>query len=78
MAFVLDAHHELAPYGIVGELYVEESSLDVLAGSSARDAASRLLPDPFATRPGARRFRTGLLARECAVACSKCTRRRDA
>lgn len=60
VVFVFDAHQELAPCGVVGELYVEESSCRLAAGGRARDLAGRLVPDPFATRPGARLIRTGL------------------
>lgn len=61
--YILNRAGEPAPDGVAGELYVSSSTL--ARGYLNRPAmtAERFLPDRFASRPGARMFRTGDLGR---------------
>jgi amino acid adenylation domain/thioester reductase domain len=62
-AYVLDRRGQLAPAGVVGELYL--AGAGVARGYANRPAATAaaFLPDPYADEPGARMYRTGDLAR---------------
>lgn len=60
---VLDARGEPCAPGVPGEVYIAGPGVALgYLGDPARTAA-RFLPDPFATRPGSRRYRTGDLGR---------------
>ena len=74
---VLDAHGRLAPLGVVGELYIGGDG--VAAGYLGQPALTeaRFVPDPFATSPGARWYRTGDLGRWRADGQLECLGRND-
>ena len=61
--YVLDAHGQPLPHGVVGELYL--AGPVVARGYLQRDdlTAERFLPDPFVVADGARMYRTGDLGR---------------
>jgi amino acid adenylation domain-containing protein len=62
-AYVLDERMQLAPPGVVGELYVGGDGVAREYLSRPELSAARFLPDPFAAAPGPRLYRTGDLAR---------------
>ncbi len=59
---VLDAHGEVVPAGVVGELWIGGTGLAHGYAGQARQTAARFRPDPFGP-PGARAYRSGDLAR---------------
>jgi amino acid adenylation domain-containing protein len=61
--YILDAHRELAPVGVPGELYI--GGAGVARGYLNRDELTRerFIPDPFSEDPAARLYRTGDLVR---------------
>jgi amino acid adenylation domain-containing protein len=60
--YVLDADLEPVPDLVVGELYIGGTGLARAFRNLPCETASRFMPDPFATDPGARMYRTSDLA----------------
>ncbi len=58
-AYILDAHAQLLPDRVPGELYIGGDSVADGYADRPRETALRFLPDPFAKTPGARVYRTG-------------------
>ncbi len=61
--YLLDPALRPTPLGVPGEVYVGGPGLAWASVDRPERAAARLVPDPFATSPGARLYRTGELAR---------------
>ena len=64
-AYVLDQALNPLPPGVAGELYISgpQVARGYLGASGARATAAAFLPDPWASTPGARMYRTGDRAR---------------
>jgi amino acid adenylation domain-containing protein len=62
-AYVLDGRQELAPVGVVGELYLGGEGLARGYVGAAALTSERFVPHPFSRERGARLYRTGDLVR---------------
>ncbi|GHO57934.1 non-ribosomal peptide synthetase [Ktedonobacter robiniae] len=61
--YILDQHLQLVPIGVVGELFIGGAGVARGYLKHADLTAERYLPDPFASQPGARLYRSGDLVR---------------
>jgi amino acid adenylation domain-containing protein len=61
--YLLDRHGEPVPPGFTGEIYVGGAGVARGYWNRPDLAAERFVPDPFATEPGSRLYRSGDLAR---------------
>ncbi|MCB0165830.1 MAG: amino acid adenylation domain-containing protein, partial [Anaerolineae bacterium] len=61
--YILDAHFQPMPIGVVGELCVGGVGVGRGYLLDARRTSERFVPDPFSGEPGARLYQTGDLAR---------------
>ena len=61
--YVLDRHGEPVPIGIPGELFIGGAGVALGYASAPALTAARFVPDPFASAPGARMYRSGDLVR---------------
>ncbi|HEX2093471.1 MAG TPA: amino acid adenylation domain-containing protein, partial [Longimicrobiaceae bacterium] len=61
--YVLDGRSDLAPAGVVGELYIGGAGVGRGYLGRTELTAARFVPDPFGKEAGARLYRTGDLAR---------------
>ncbi len=61
--YVMDQELELAPQGVVGELYIAGAGVGHGYWKRASLTAERFLPDPFSKTAGDRMYRTGDLVR---------------
>ncbi|HET9899274.1 MAG TPA: amino acid adenylation domain-containing protein [Streptosporangiaceae bacterium] len=60
---VLDDNMELVPVGVTGELYIGGTQVARGYADQPGLTADKFVPDPYATTPGARLYRSGDLAR---------------
>lgn len=61
--YILDRSMHLSPYGSIGELYISGAGLARGYHSNPELTATRFIPHPFSSIPGARLYRTGDLVR---------------
>ncbi|WP_192808401.1 non-ribosomal peptide synthetase [Xanthomonas citri] len=62
-AWVMDANMNLVPFGVSGELYLGGDGVGIGYLDNPQLTASRFVPDPMGSDPGARLYRTGDIVR---------------
>ncbi|RON67089.1 non-ribosomal peptide synthetase [Pseudomonas fluorescens] len=75
--YVLDAHQQLVPQGVTGELYIGGQGVALGYLNRADLTAEKFLRDPFSDQPGALLYRTGDLVRWLAPGQLECIGRND-
>jgi amino acid adenylation domain-containing protein len=61
--YILDAHGQPAPVGVPGEIHIGGAGVGRGYLNLAELSATRFVPDPFGTEPGARMYRSGDIGR---------------
>ncbi|WLH37957.1 amino acid adenylation domain-containing protein [Pseudomonas sp. FP2196] len=75
--YVLDAHQQPVPFGVIGELYIGGQGVALGYLNRPELTAEKFLSDPFSDKPEAMMYRTGDLVRWLAPGQLECIGRND-